>query len=36
MPAISFDGSLAVPGLSIVDGLCQAGWLMQEHFISPN
>lgn len=35
MPAISFDGSLAVPGLSIVDGLCQAGWLMQEHFISP-
>ncbi|MGK5048774.1 2OG-Fe(II) oxygenase [Janthinobacterium sp. GB4P2] len=35
MPAISFDGSLAVPGPSIVDGLCRAGWHMQEHFISP-
>ena len=35
MPAISFDGDLAVPGPSIVDGLCRAGWHMQEHFISP-
>lgn len=35
MPAISFDGVLAVPGPSIVDGLSRAGWHMQEHFISP-
>ena len=35
MPAISFDGALAVPGPSIVDGLCHAGWLLQEQFISP-
>ena len=35
MPAISFDGALAVPGASIVDGLCRAGWLLQEQFISP-
>ena len=35
MPAISFDGALAVPGASIVDGLCRAAWLLQEQFISP-
>ena len=35
MPAISFDGALAVPGPSVVDGLCHAGWVMQDHFIPP-
>ncbi|QDG70280.1 2OG-Fe(II) oxygenase [Janthinobacterium tructae] len=35
MPAISFDGALAVPGASIVDGLCRAAWLLQEQFIPP-
>jgi SM-20-related protein len=33
MPAISFDGALAVPGPSIADGLCRAGWYVQEQFI---
>ena len=33
MPAFSFDGALAVPGPSIADGLCQAGWVMQDHFL---
>ena len=35
MPALSFDGALAVPGPSLADGLCRAGWVTQAHFISP-
>ena len=35
MPALSFDGALAVPGPSMADGLCRAGWATQAHFIAP-
>ena len=33
MPAISFDGALAVPALSPADGLRHAGWCMQDDFL---